>query len=197
MSSSDSARAPRAAPTISATNADLPAAIAAGSFREDLFFRLNVIELKIPGLAQRAEDIPLLSEQFLKGCAGGAPPPALSADALETLLGYAWPGHVRELQNRLQRASLVRRDGVIRAADLALPSSARSSAAPSEGDHEGPAVRRAFSASEEEERARVEDALSRAAGVVSKAAAELGLSRQALYRRMERLGLSLERRLRD
>jgi DNA-binding NtrC family response regulator len=182
---------------ISATNADLPAAIAGGAFREDLYFRLNVIELKLPGLAQRADDIPLLSRQFLSSFAQGKTPPELSADALEALLVYPWPGNVRELQNRLQRASLVCRDGVIRAADLALPSTARSSVAPADADNESPAARRALSSSEEEERARIEDALSRAGGVVSKASAELGLSRQALYRRMERLGLSLERRIRD
>jgi DNA-binding NtrC family response regulator len=181
---------------ISATNADLPAAIAAGSFREDLFFRLNVIELKLPALAQRTDDIPLLSRQFLARFADDKAPPELAADALDALLAYPWPGNVRELQNRLQRASLVCRDGVIRAADLALPSVARPSNVALEADT-GRKSSLGLSASEEEERGRIEDALVRAGSVVSKAAAELGMSRQALYRRMERLGLSLERRVRD
>jgi DNA-binding NtrC family response regulator len=178
---------------ISATNADLPQAIAAGTFREDLFFRLNVIELELPALAQRAEDVPLLSEQLLARLTQDGAPPRLAADALEALLAYPWPGNVRELQNRLQRASLVCQGGEIRAADLALP--ANSASAPAHKPL--PAERVALAPAEEHERARVEDALLRANGVISKAAAELGLSRQALYRRMERLGVSLERRVRD
>jgi DNA-binding NtrC family response regulator len=125
----------------------------------------------------------------------------LAADALDALLAYSWPGNVRELQNRLQRASLVCRDGEIRAADLALPASPAASgpgAASTRANKSGaPAERTALAAGEVEERERIEEALLRAGSVVSKAAAELGLSRQALYRRMERLGLSLERRVRE
>jgi DNA-binding NtrC family response regulator len=185
---------------VSATNADLPRAIAAGAFREDLYFRLNVIELRVPPLAERAEDIPLLAEHFLSQHAPASGPCKLAPDAREALLGFDWPGNVRELQNRLQRASLVCSDGTIRAADLALPAATKPSArpafraaagAPSEA---APAL---GSASDEAERAQIEEALTRAAGVISKAAAQLGLSRQALYRRMERLGLSLERRVRE
>jgi DNA-binding NtrC family response regulator len=181
---------------ISATNADLPQAIAAGTFREDLFFRLNVIELKVPALAERPDDIPLLSEQFLARFADAGPKPDLAADALDALLLYPWPGNVRELQNRLQRASLVCLDGLIRAADLALPTTLPP---PKASPQIEPAAERraSLAPSEEQERARIEDALLRAGSVISKAAAELGLSRQALYRRMERLGLSLERRVRD
>jgi DNA-binding NtrC family response regulator len=181
---------------ISATNADLQQAIAAGSFREDLYFRLNVIELKLPALARRPEDIALLGERFLADFAQGQGqrPPRLAADALDALQAYAWPGNVRELQNRLQRASLVCREGEIRAADLALPVSMASSAGSAQSAH---AERAPLAPVEEEERARIEEVLARVSGVVSKAAAELGLSRQALYRRMERLGLSLERRIRD
>jgi DNA-binding NtrC family response regulator len=186
---------------ISATNADLQQAIAAGQFREDLYFRLNVIELKLPALAQRPEDIAPLSQQFLTRFAQAATAPQLAADALDALLAYSWPGNVRELQNRLQRASLVCRDGEIRAADLALPASPAASgpgAASTRADKSGaPAERTALAAGEVEERERIEEALLRAGSVVSKAAAELGLSRQALYRRMERLGLSLERRVRE
>jgi DNA-binding NtrC family response regulator len=183
---------------ISATNADLPAAIAAGTFREDLYFRLNVIELKLPALAERTDDIALLSRQFLKRFADDKAPPELASDALDALLAYPWPGNVRELQNRLQRASLVCRDGVIRALDLALPGTVRPSSVGVEAEPDTSSGRKGgLSASEDEERMRIEDALVRAGSVVSKAAAELGVSRQALYRRMERLGLSLERRVRD
>jgi DNA-binding NtrC family response regulator len=183
---------------ISATNADLQKAIVAGQFREDLFFRLNVIELRVPSLAQRSEDIPLLSEQFLKRSTADSGLCQLAPDALDALLGYDWPGNVRELQNRMQRASLVCRDQLIRAADLALPVStpaARPSHVGSSGSQSSESPLN--SAADEPERAQIEEALSRAGGVVSKAAAQLGLSRQALYRRMELLGLSLERRVRD
>jgi DNA-binding NtrC family response regulator len=180
---------------ISATNADLGRAIAAGSFREDLFFRLNVIELQSPALAQRPDDIPILSAHFLEREAPATGPRQLAAEALEALCQYGWPGNVRELHNRLQRASLVCQDGVIGVADLALPTSVPppKSAADAQSTQPSPA----FTAAEEQERARIEAVLAETSGVVAKAAAQLGLSRQALYRRMDRLGLSLERRLKD
>jgi DNA-binding NtrC family response regulator len=188
---------------VSATNADLPRATAAGSFREDLYFRLNVIELRVPALAERAEDIPLLAEAFLASSAPESGACQLAPDAREALLGYDWPGNVRELHNRLQRASLVCSERCIRTTDLALPVAAKpsprrsekpSSAAPGEVELMRAAT---SSAGDDAERAQIEEALTRAGGVVSKAATQLGLSRQALYRRMERLGLSLERRVRD
>lgn len=152
---------------VSATNADLPAMIREGRFREDLYYRLNVIEVKLPPLAERSDDILPLAEHFLAGDA------RLSDEAAERLLSYPWPGNVRELKNAIERARLLCRGGTIEPADLNLVTP-RSS-----GRH----------AVEEPDRASIEAALARAAGVVSRAAAELGLSRQALYRRMERFGL--------
>jgi DNA-binding NtrC family response regulator len=152
---------------ISATNADLPAMIRAGGFREDLFYRLNVIELRLPPLAERPGDILPLAEQFL-----GADK-SLSASARAALLRHAWPGNVRELKNVMQRAKLLSAQASIEAADLGLPTTAPP---PASNDNEP-------------DRESIERALSRAGGVVSQAAAELGLSRQALYRRMERLGI--------
>jgi DNA-binding NtrC family response regulator len=191
---------------VSATNADLPRLIAEGGFREDLLFRLNVIELCLPPLVERSEDILPLARHFLASLAkqAGVEALTLSDEAERALLAYDFPGNVRELQNKLQRASLVCRDARITVADLGFSPAT------------GPAVRRdrpservspsttapAQSAPEPQnpaenaERAQIEEALNRAGGVVAKAAAELGLSRQALYRRMERLGLSLERRVR-
>ena len=170
---------------ISATNVDLPRAIAAGTFREDLYFRLNVIELRVPPLAERPDEIELLAERFLGTfTAEGAAPPTLARGARDAMVAHDWPGNVRELQNRIQRATLVCRDGVIEAEDLGLGRTARppTAAAASPGAELDP------------ERVTIEDALVRASGVVSKAAAELGMSRQALYRRMERLQITLERR---
>ena len=152
---------------ISATNADLPAMIRAGSFREDLFYRLNVIELRLPPLTERPGDILPLAEQFL-----GADK-SLSASARAALLRHAWPGNVRELKNVMQRAKLLSAQASIEAADLGLPTAAP---LPASNDNEP-------------DRESIERALSRAGGVVSQAAVELGLSRQALYRRMERLGI--------
>jgi len=172
---------------ISATNADLKAMIRAGTFREDLFFRINVIELAIPALADRPDDILPMAERFLSAHATDpTSPPSLAPGARAALLAHDWPGNVRELQNRIQRACVVSRGGLIEAGDLGLD--------------EASGARKAEPAVSEEsvpdDRATLEAALERAQGVVSRAAAELGLSRQAFYRRMERHGVVMERRQR-
>ena len=113
---------------VSATNTDLARAIAAGQFREDLYFRLNVIELPLPPLGERPDDVMLLAEHFLELLPGidGAPPATLSDEARFTLQQYEWPGNVRELQNRIHRAKLTAPDGVIRPQHLGIrPSGAR------------------------------------------------------------------------
>jgi len=176
---------------ISATNADLRSAIAAGDFREDLFFRLNVIELRVPPLSDRPEDIRPLTDHFaaLHGKSLGTESPLLDDDAYAALEQYEWPGNVRELENRIQRALLVCKGGRVTCADLDLPSDVPSSATPL-----APESSSASDPLTEAERQVVEAALVRANGVVSRAAADLGLSRQALYRRMGRLGIEIERR---
>lgn len=153
---------------IAATNANLRAAIREGKFREDLFYRLNVIELEMPGLADRREDIPVLARHFLE------PGFTLAQDAVDALTRYPWPGNVRELQNTIKRACLLSADKAISATALSLPT-----------------VTAAAQPLEETtlDRATIEAALGRAQGVVAQAARELGLSRQALYRRMDKLGL--------
>jgi DNA-binding NtrC family response regulator len=190
---------------VSATNADLPRAIAEGRFREDLFFRLNVIELYIPPVAERVDDLLPLAEFFLETLPGqeGAPRPRLGDDARASLLQYEWPGNVRELQNRIQRAKLVCTDGVITREHLGF--TATGTATPGSRTT-GPNVTLGFAGPaggmppaggappDDRERAAVELALLNAGGVVSKAAMELGMSRQALYRRMERVGIVPERR---
>ncbi len=168
---------------ISATNADLKAAVAAGTFREDLYFRLNVIELYVPPLARRTEDVLPLAEHFL-GALGSGSVRDLGDAARAALLAYDWPGNVRELENRLQRAVLVAKGPLLEPADLGLDAASAPARAPAPASAEGDAA----------DKAALEQALVRAGGVVAKVAAELGLSRQALYRRMERLGITLERR---
>ncbi len=155
---------------VSATNADIPAMIRSGTFREDLYYRLNTIEIRVPPLAQREGDIVPLAEHFL---ASGK---RLLADARDALRRYGWPGNVRELRNTLQRAALLAAGTDIAAADLGLPVSV-----PARPAH-----------AEELDRSAIEVALARADGVIAQAAAELGVSRQALYRRMEKLGIARE-----
>ena len=176
---------------VSATNADLRADIASGKFREDLYFRLNVIELHVPALGERSEDVRALAEHFITLHQGDRSV-SLSEEGALALEQHEWPGNVRELENRIQRALLVSEGGRISPRDLGLdgaPGSASSRVTslprPSADPERAPSA---------EERQEVETALVRAHGVVSRAAAELGVSRQALYRRMERLGIELERR---
>lgn len=153
---------------LSATNADLKSMIRAGTFREDLYYRLNVIDVNLPPLAERIDDILPLAEHFLAGRA------QLNDAAREALLAYAWPGNVRELKNAIERAALLAGSGPITPELLNLP------------QHAGAAAVRNL---DEPSREVVEAALQKADGVVSRAAQTLGLSRQALYRRMERYGL--------
>jgi DNA-binding NtrC family response regulator len=168
---------------ISATNADLPAMVAAGSFREDLYYRLNVIELRLAPLADRRDDILPLAEQALDAHARQTGQAVrLSEGARAVLLAHAWPGNVRELRNALARAALLCRDGQIQAADLALPTSTAGAAASA----------LAHRNLDEPSREAVLSALQSAQGVVARAAQQLGLSRQALYRRMDRYGLPRE-----
>ena len=174
---------------ISATNVDLQKAIAQGRFREDLFFRLNVIELKLPALAERPDDILPLAEHFLQQFAEGAPF-TLDEGARAALLHHDWPGNVRELHNRIQRATLICAERVVRSQDFGLVQTPEPPAAEAAGK---PREERTPSHMDPE-RATMEEALLKASGVVSKAAAELGMSRQAFYRRMERLGIVLERK---
>jgi DNA-binding NtrC family response regulator len=155
---------------LSATNADLKAMIQAGTFREDLYYRLNVIEVNLPPLSERNDDILPLAEFFLDGRA------ELGDAAREALLGYSWPGNVRELKNAIERAALLAGGQPITPELLNLPQHAAAA----------PAARNL----DEPSREAVESALHKADGVVSRAAQSLGLSRQALYRRMERYGLA-------
>jgi len=153
---------------LSATNADLKSMVKAGTFREDLYYRLNVIEVALPALADRRDDVLPLAEHFLAGRA------ALGEAALDLLMTHPWPGNVRELKNVIERAALLARDGAITPELLGLPTA-------------GAASTRNL---DEPSREVVVAALAQADGVVSRAASALGLSRQALYRRMERYGLA-------
>ena len=176
---------------ICATNADLRREMAAGRFREDLFYRLNVIELQVPPLNDRPKDVIPLAERFLRDL---SPAPTgtlwrLDPDAREVLVRHPWPGNVRELENTLRRAVLVASGDTIHAEDLGF------GAAPT-GTVPSPLSETAGNDLLLAEKVRIERALEEAGGIVAKAAEILGLSRQALYRKLEKHGLTVERRLR-
>ncbi|HJL06836.1 MAG TPA: sigma-54 dependent transcriptional regulator [Polyangiaceae bacterium LLY-WYZ-15_(1-7)] len=175
---------------IAATNVDMREAIGAGRFREDLYYRLAVIELAVPPLAERPEDVLPLARSFLQRFAaeqGQDAAPPLDEGAVEALLAHPWPGNVRELSNAMRRALLVCERGCIGASELGLkpPISSRPPRPSAPG----------LDAESAAEKARIEDALEEAGFVVAQAASTLGLSRQALYRRMRRLGIELRRGL--
>ncbi|HEX6088566.1 MAG TPA: sigma-54 dependent transcriptional regulator [Gemmatimonadales bacterium] len=163
---------------LAATNADLRAEVAAGRFREDLLFRLNTIEVHLPPLRDRTDDIPELAALFLGRYAaryrkGGL---RFAPDAVAALRSYSWPGNVRELDHTLERAVLMAAGDTVTAADLGL----RRDAAPASLDD---------MTLEEVEAVLIRKALQRHDGNVSLAARDLGLSRSALYRRLGRHGL--------
>ena len=155
---------------ISATNADLKQAIRDNTFREDLFYRLNVIELRMPALSERPDDILPLAYHFLEDGY------ALTDDACRALCNYSWPGNIRELQNALQRAMLICSDKQVTASDLNLPVEARSQSTNSLHPVD-------ITADE------ITELLSQYRNNISQVAKQLGLSRQALYRRMDKLGI--------
>ena len=164
---------------LSATNADLHAEVAAGRFRQDLLFRLNTIEIRMPPLRDRRPDIPPLAHHFLRQHAQRYRKRVTGFEhaALEALLAHPWPGNVRELDHAVERAVLMTQAPQIRAIDLGLRPAAEDS-------------RRLDDMSlEEVESFLIKKALGRFDGNVSRAAEALGLSRSALYRRLQRYGL--------
>jgi DNA-binding NtrC family response regulator len=163
---------------LSATNTDLTAACAAGQFREDLLFRLNTVEIRIPPLRERREDIPVLGAHFLARYTARYRRPVQNFDpaALQALTQYSWPGNVRELDHTIERAVLMSRSAAIQPGDLSLAS------------HAQPQNLEDMSL-EAVEAVLVRKALRRFQGNVTQAAEALGLSRGALYRRMEKYGV--------
>lgn len=163
---------------VSATNADLQAMLADKSFREDLYYRINTITLRLPALRERRDDIPRLVRHFASLHPDGA---EFSADAMELLQRLPYPGNIRQLKNIVDRAILVSGERVITPDDIdtsaqSLPGAAASAAS-------------ASGTLEEIERSAITAALENAGGNIASAAANLGITRQALYRRMEKYGI--------
>lgn len=166
---------------LSATNADLTAEVAQGRFRQDLLFRLNTVEIRLPPLRDRGEDIPVLAEHFLKLHRERYRRPIMgfTTEALDALRQHLWPGNVRELDHVVERAVLMSTGSVLTAFDLALEATpdARLSARLEE------------MSLEDAERLLIKKALARFEGNANRAAEALGLSRSALYRRLQKYGL--------
>lgn len=166
---------------ISATNADLEAMCVTGEFRKDLLFRINTVEIPLPPLRDRHEDIVPLARQALDRLSKRYrnAPTEFANDAIDALQGYAWPGNVRELMHVIERAVLLARGARIAATDLQLNASSARPAAAELGRM----------TLDDAERILVRDALARFEGNVNRAAESLGVSRSALYRRIEKHGL--------
>ena len=163
---------------LAATNRDLAACVNEGTFRDDLFYRVNTIAIELPALRDRAVDIPLLARRFLQHF-GGANPPVLAPDALDLLGRYPWPGNVRELKNVIERAVLLAKGPQIRASDLTLqiPS-------PGAAEHTpAPAISLA-----ELERRHIESVLHETSWHQGRAASALGISSKTLYRKIREYG---------
>ena len=164
---------------LSATNSDLNKEVSEGRFREDLLFRLNTIEIRLPPLRDRREDIPLLAMHFLRIYAGRYRKHVTGFEtaAMQVLLDHPWPGNVRELDHAVERSVLMAQAATVRASDMALR--AGREAAPRLEDM----------SLEDVESFLIRKALQRYQGNVSQAASALGLSRSALYRRIQRYAL--------
>ncbi len=159
---------------VAATNRDLAACVRAGTFREDLYFRLAVIDLRLPALKDRDGDIPLLVNRFLKEFGGKS----VSAEAMKILEAYPWPGNVRELRNVIERMCVLSASGEIDVGDI-----------PDALKPARPAASLASGTLEEMEKAKILAVLEEVGGNRTKAAERLGISRRTIYRKLEEYGL--------
>ncbi|HKK71464.1 MAG TPA: sigma-54 dependent transcriptional regulator [Candidatus Krumholzibacteria bacterium] len=178
---------PLKARVIAATNRDLEAEVAAGRFREDLYYRLNVIGIRVPPLRERKEDVPLLTHHFVESIALelGREVPAVSEDAMDLLLDHDWPGNVRELENALERALVTAREGVLTAEHFSFLEGVRDLTSPWRFP---PDV-----TLREAEQKLIEETLERHHGNVKHTAEVLGIDRSTLYDKMGRYGIERSR----
>jgi two-component system response regulator AtoC len=177
---------------IAATNRNLATEVAEGRFREDLYYRLNVISLELPSLRERMDDLPLLVEHFLQMYRTDSPDnnPRISEEALEKMMSYSWPGNVRELENTVHRAIILARDEVITPAHIVF------TGAPGKSNEDSDGVADQLAAGltlkeivAETERKAIEAALEQANGNRSQAAKQLGIYRRLLYAKMNEYGI--------
>ena len=162
---------------ITATNTNITEAVAQGKFRQDLLYRINTVEIRVPALRQRREDIPMLARQFLKKFKDqyNRTDLELSPEAINKLMQYNWPGNIRELEHTIERAVILSEQNAIVPGDLQLE--VREQMQP-----QGMNL-------EDMEMHLISKAMDKHQGNISKAANDLGLTRAALYRRIEKYGL--------
>jgi len=165
---------------VAATNADLKKGMAGGTFREDLFYRLSVVQIVLPPLRDRESDIRLLAQFFLQRFAAQNNKSGLTfdAEALRALNRHAWPGNIRELENCVKRAVIMAEGKRLTAQDLELSAA-----------NSGPSITTLKDARENVEREMVQQALRKNSGKITAAANDLGISRPTLYELMEKLGV--------
>ena len=168
---------------ISATNRDVKQAVANGQFREDLYYRLNVVNIELPPLRQRREDIPLLAQHFLKKFAveNQKEITDFSPEATDFLLKYEWPGNVRELENAIERAVILAKNSCIEVADLS-----QQNLVPTHSTSPGTNLKQV-------EKTHIQDVLTETGGNYTKAARVLGISRMTLYNKIKAYGLNVKK----
>lgn len=177
---------------VTATNRDLASLVAQGSFRQDLYYRLDVLRISLPPLRSRRDDIELLARHFLRRGAeifpGAGTVPELAPDAVAELLAHDWPGNVRELENAVQRAAVLSPDGVLRPAHFRLPNSTSidATSADTAGMSYEDAKQRLL---ERFQRGFLQRALERSNGNISRAAEDCGLTRAAIQKMLRRLNI--------
>ncbi|MDE3224605.1 MAG: sigma-54-dependent Fis family transcriptional regulator [Nitrospirota bacterium] len=178
---------------VGATNQDLATLVKEGRFREDLFYRLNVVRIPLPPLRQRREDIPMLAHHFLQQCAGGQPHPirGFLPETMACLQQYAWPGNVREIENVIERVVSLSRGPLVLPSDLPEAiRQAQSGSTAGTGGH-APGESGAWLTLEEMEKQYLQRVLQETRGNKVQAAKILGIDRRTLYRMAERFGLDL------
>ncbi|MDQ6635424.1 MAG: sigma 54-interacting transcriptional regulator, partial [Gemmatimonadota bacterium] len=179
---------------IAGTNVQLERAVSLGRFREDLYYRLNVVRIELPALRERPGDILALADHFIREFAAQRPgaAPRLDSSAVERLEGYRWPGNVRELRNVMERATLLARSGTISDADLQLPSRGPLVSDGLDADDAVMSIRIPSTGKSlaEIEREAIRATMLLTAGNLSAAARILGVSRPTLTRRLRDSGLT-------
>jgi DNA-binding NtrC family response regulator len=172
---------------IAATNRDLPAEVAAGRFRPDLYYRIAVVPVRLPSLRERADDVPMLAAHFLDAACrrNRVKPKRLDSEAIARLTRHAWPGNIRELRNAMERVSILVPGDVVEASHLAFLDPGTPAAAQTPGGETGDLA----SMMERHERAVVLAALERNRWKMTRTAGELGLERSHLYKKLKALGI--------
>ena len=163
---------------MAATNRDLAAYVRDGKFREDLYYRLNVIDMRLPALKDRAGDIPLLANSFLKEFEGKFGKKTISSDAMKMLEAYSWPGNVRELRNAVENMCVLSTSGEIGVGDI-----------PENIARGGGTAASASGTLDDVEKAQILAMLDEVGGNRTEAAKRLGISRRTIYRKLEEYGI--------